>query len=194
MRQNSQIGTGTAPPPTYTTAGDEDEFSEESDSDSVERREGVSDVFANHDPFSHIKLSISTPLHISGKGNHVAVDPGEIGGAVAKKVVVALREAFCGGGIPMIDEHGRPRPIKIHVAAGVQIQGEGNVVGEGAVEGHIQAASIVMNGKVEESEEEKEGLAAGVSSYQTQVLARRDAPIDAVKASQCSLKKRPRMG
>ena len=36
-------------------------------------------------------------------------------------------------GIPMIDENGRPRPIKVEVMAETTIEGSKNVVGEKAV-------------------------------------------------------------
>lgn len=33
------------------------------------------------------------------------------------------------GGLPMIDEEGRPRPVVLEVEAGWRVEGEGNVVG-----------------------------------------------------------------
>ncbi|RDW89074.1 hypothetical protein BP6252_01106 [Coleophoma cylindrospora] len=193
MQQSGQIGTGTSQPAAPGGAqGDDDE-----DSDSESGPEGPYDVFTNNDPFSHIKLNISTPLRIDGKTNHVSVNPGEIGGAVAKKVVVALKDGFCGGGIPMIDEHGRPRPIRIHVAAGVTIEGEGNVVGEGAIAAYTYTASAAMGWEAKERERARNGAAAGGPNApvpHTQGMERRDAPMDgAANEPVFPLKKRPRM-
>lgn len=42
----------------------------------------------------------------------------------------ALKAGSAGtGGLPMIDEEGRPRPVVLEVEAGWRIEGDGNVVG-----------------------------------------------------------------
>lgn len=81
---------------------------------------------------SPISLRINTSIRISSHNNIVCFNdtPSEHANAIARAVVVALQENSSGQcGIPMIDEDGRPRPVRIEVDAGVEVQGSGNVVG-----------------------------------------------------------------
>lgn len=82
--------------------------------------------------FSAISLRINTSVHISSNNNLVCLNdtPASHANAIAKAVVQAIQENSSGQcGIPMIDEDGRPRPVKIEVDAGITVEGSGNVVG-----------------------------------------------------------------
>jgi hypothetical protein len=81
---------------------------------------------------SPISLRINTSVHISNNNNLVCLTdtPASHANAIAKAVVQAIQENSSGQcGIPMIDEDGRPRPVKIEVDAGITVEGSGNVVG-----------------------------------------------------------------
>ncbi|KHO00112.1 uncharacterized protein MAM_02035 [Metarhizium album ARSEF 1941] len=81
---------------------------------------------------SPISLRINTSVRISSNNNLVCCNttPAENAKAIARAVVVALQENSSGQcGIPMIDEDGRPRPVRIEVDAGMEVQGIGNVIG-----------------------------------------------------------------
>lgn len=82
--------------------------------------------------FSAISLRINTSVHISSNNNLVCLNdtPATHANAIAKAVVQALQENSSGQcGIPMIDEDGRPRPVKIEVDAGITVEGSGNILG-----------------------------------------------------------------
>ncbi|TWU77110.1 hypothetical protein ED733_008217 [Metarhizium rileyi] len=81
---------------------------------------------------SPISLRINSSIRITSNNNLVCCNtsPADNAKAIARAVVVVLQENSSGQcGIPMIDEDGRPRPVKIEVDAGVDIQGTGNVIG-----------------------------------------------------------------
>ncbi|KAF4594622.1 hypothetical protein GQ602_000235 [Ophiocordyceps camponoti-floridani] len=80
---------------------------------------------------SAINLSINTSVLVSNDNNIVYLDdPASNANRIAMAVVNALRDGSCGkSGIPMIDEDGRPRPLRIQVQAGLTVEGAGNVVG-----------------------------------------------------------------
>ncbi|KAH7023124.1 hypothetical protein EDB80DRAFT_30715 [Ilyonectria destructans] len=86
-----------------------------------------------HDPESSpISLRINTSINVSRSNNVVclATSPAEQANAIAQAVVKALHEGSSGQcGIPMIDENGAPRPLRIEVDAGLVVDGTGNVVG-----------------------------------------------------------------
>lgn len=80
---------------------------------------------------SPIHLRISTALHVSGNSNTVVLSasPAEHAKALAQAVMSAVRQCSdMNGGIPMIDEEGRPRPIDIAVDAGMSVEGSGNIL------------------------------------------------------------------
>ncbi|EHK41078.1 hypothetical protein TRIATDRAFT_259095 [Trichoderma atroviride IMI 206040] len=82
--------------------------------------------------FSAISLRINTSVRISSNNNLVCLNdtPASHANAIAKAVVQAIQENSSGQcGIPMIDEDGRPRPVKIEVDAGITVEGSGNIVG-----------------------------------------------------------------
>lgn len=82
---------------------------------------------------SAITVRISTAVRVTGDHNIIClkVDPAETARFVAQAVTKVLRGGGAEerGGIPMIDEEGRPRPLKIEIEAGTEVHGEGNVLG-----------------------------------------------------------------
>ncbi|OTA08468.1 hypothetical protein A9Z42_0001560 [Trichoderma parareesei] len=85
---------------------------------------------------SPISLRINTSVLISKNNNLVCLTdtPASHANAIARAVVKAIQENSSGQcGIPMIDEDGRPRPVKIEVDAGITVEGSGNMVGNEAV-------------------------------------------------------------
>jgi hypothetical protein len=90
------------------------------------------DMDAGDDGRSPIDLRVSTALHIQGDNNAVLVGatPVDHARAVAQAVISAIRQCSdATGGVPMIDEEGRPRPLNIAVDAGVSVEGSGNLLG-----------------------------------------------------------------
>jgi hypothetical protein len=86
------------------------------------------------DLLSPIEIIIRTPIHVNGNNNTVSIDAGTIGSRVAYSVIQSLRQLNgLAGGIPVIDQDGRPRPIKVEIDADMQITGSDNTVGENAV-------------------------------------------------------------
>lgn len=84
---------------------------------------------------SAITIHISTTLRVSGDNNIICLDgnhsPAENARLIAEAVTTTIRQGGEQevGGIPMIDEEGRPRPIRVEIEAGVEVQGGGNVLG-----------------------------------------------------------------
>ncbi|QPH01204.1 hypothetical protein C2857_005403 [Epichloe festucae Fl1] len=81
---------------------------------------------------SSIAFRINTSVRVSSNDNYVCINetPAEHANAIARAVVHAIQENSSGQcGIPMIDEDGRPRPVRIEVDAGLEVHGQGNVVG-----------------------------------------------------------------
>ncbi|KUI52447.1 hypothetical protein VP1G_09887 [Cytospora mali] len=81
---------------------------------------------------SPINLRISTTLHVEGNNNAVLLTatPADHAKAVTHAVISAIRQCSdMNGGIPMIDEEGRPRPFNITVEAGMNVEGSGNILG-----------------------------------------------------------------
>ncbi|KAI3401703.1 hypothetical protein diail_9367 [Diaporthe ilicicola] len=92
----------------------------------------LDDEVQDDDEHSPIQLQIDSTLHIVGDNNAIVVTrlPAEHAKGVAEAVTATIRQASSmNGGIPMIDEEGRPRPFRITVAAGMHIEGSGNVLG-----------------------------------------------------------------
>lgn len=81
---------------------------------------------------SPIAIRISTALRVTANHNLICVTtgPADHAGAIAKAIIAAMKDASTANcGIPMIDEDGRPRPIRIEVDAGLDVNGTGNVIG-----------------------------------------------------------------
>ncbi|KAH7162953.1 hypothetical protein B0J13DRAFT_25072 [Dactylonectria estremocensis] len=81
---------------------------------------------------SPISLRINTSVNVSRSNNVVclASSPADQANAIAQAVVKALHQGSSGQcGIPMIDENGAPRPLRIEVDAGLVVDGTNNIVG-----------------------------------------------------------------
>lgn len=84
------------------------------------------------DDRSPIELRITTTVQVEGDNNAILLTatPAEHARVITEAVTATIRQA--GGlndGIPMIDEEGRPRPLRISVSAGMNMEGSGNVLG-----------------------------------------------------------------
>ncbi|KAG6066034.1 hypothetical protein E4U32_006619 [Claviceps aff. humidiphila group G2b] len=102
------------------------------DTDSTEDSDSDTDT---DDSPPGIILRINSSVRISSNNNRVCINetPAQHANAIARAVVHAIQENSAGQcGIPMIDEDGRPRPVRIEVDAGLEVHGEGNVVGHEA--------------------------------------------------------------
>ena len=84
------------------------------------------------DSTSSIQFKIATPLIITGNGNLVPIDPSTIANTIAMGIVSSLKSISMGAGIPLIDEEGRPRPLKFDINCEVRVEGSNNIVGEKA--------------------------------------------------------------
>ncbi|PHH80076.1 hypothetical protein CDD80_2918 [Ophiocordyceps camponoti-rufipedis] len=110
---------------------------------------------------SAINLSINTSVVVSSNNNTVYLkDPATNANEIAMAVVNALRDGSCGkSGIPMIDEDGRPRPLRIHVQAGLTVEGAGNIVGS-----DVAAVAASRRRGWESDAESEDGRLSGASS------------------------------
>ncbi|KID90227.1 hypothetical protein MGU_02932 [Metarhizium guizhouense ARSEF 977] len=109
---------------------------------------------------SPISLRINTSVRISSNNNLVCCNtsPADNAKAIARAVVVALQENSSGQcGIPMIDEDGRPRPVKIEVDAGVEVQGTGNVIGDEKVINEVLRQRGQLRRQREAEEDDNDG-------------------------------------
>ena len=61
----------------------------------------------------------------------------------------------------MIDEEGKPRPIKVDIAAGLKIDGSKNVVGERAVLAAVASGEVVLRKTSSSSSEGSEVRSVG---------------------------------
>ncbi|QYS98806.1 hypothetical protein H0G86_005966 [Trichoderma simmonsii] len=107
---------------------------------------------------SPISLRINTSVLISKNNNLVCLTdtPASHANAIARAVVKAIQENSSGQcGIPMIDEDGRPRPIKIEVDAGITVEGSGNIVGnEDIVNQVLQQRGLTRKRGADEDEDD----------------------------------------
>lgn len=108
---------------------------------------------------SPISLRINTSIRISSNNNLICLNdtPADHANAIARAVVVALQENSSGQcGIPMIDEDGRPRPVRIEVDAGMEVRGMGNVIGSEKVVNEVLRQRSDRRRQRDDSEEEIE--------------------------------------
>lgn len=87
---------------------------------------------ADDDDRSPIELRITTTVQVEGDNNAILLTamPAEHARVITEAITATVRQAGgLNGGIPMIDEEGRPRPFRISVSAGMNIEGSGNVLG-----------------------------------------------------------------
>lgn len=100
----------------------------------------------------------------------MSIDAATSASKIAMAVVAAIKQvSMGGGGVPMIDEEGRPRPIRVEVVAETRVEGAGNVVGEKAVVDRVvdgkEGKGVKRQREGDEGGEgsEQEGEAAGES-------------------------------
>ncbi|APA06332.1 predicted protein [Sclerotinia sclerotiorum 1980 UF-70] len=83
---------------------------------------------------STLHLQISSPLTITGDNNIITLHPSPQIQNITDAVLNALKSVTEGTrGLPMGDQEGTPRGIRIDVMAAVAINGQNNVIGEEAV-------------------------------------------------------------
>lgn len=119
---------------------------------------------------SPITVRINAGLRISSNHNVVALatSPGDLCAQISKSVVAGMREASGGVGIPMIDEDGHPRPLRIEVDAGLDINGVGNVVGSEEV--------VVEISRLRADASARRAAAGGTTAAGTPAPQTRDTP------------------
>ncbi|KAK5990563.1 hypothetical protein PT974_08832 [Cladobotryum mycophilum] len=128
---------------------------DELDDDDTESQEGISPIC----------LRINTSVVVSKNNNLVCLSdtPASHANAIARAVVQAIQENSSGQcGIPMIDEEGRPRPVKIEVDAGITVDGANNVVGSEDIINRVLSSR--KHSRAHEDEEDDEREAVGTSS------------------------------
>ncbi|KAL3964022.1 hypothetical protein ACCO45_001026 [Purpureocillium lilacinum] len=93
----------------------------------------VTDLLVGDDESSSpIFLRINTSIKVASNNNVLCIGatPTDNAKQIAEAVVKAMRDYSAGNaGLPMIDEEGRPRPVKIDVDAGVTVEGANNFLG-----------------------------------------------------------------
>lgn len=103
------------------------------DACSVMAGDDVDDVEEDDDESSSpIFLRINTSIKVASNNNVLCIGatPTDNAKQIAEAVVKAMRDYSAGNaGLPMIDEEGRPRPVKIDVDAGVTVEGANNFLG-----------------------------------------------------------------
>ncbi|KYK59970.1 hypothetical protein DCS_01104 [Drechmeria coniospora] len=80
-----------------------------------------------------IHFQIKTAVKVASNNNLVCLGgtPADCANAVAASLAKAMRDYSAGHcGMPMIDEDGRPRPIRLVVDAGITVEGSGNILGD----------------------------------------------------------------
>ncbi|EJT82006.1 hypothetical protein GGTG_01980 [Gaeumannomyces tritici R3-111a-1] len=85
---------------------------------------------------SPIELNINTGVTVSQSDNMVVLSasPADMAAGVAAAVLAAIEQASSARvGIPMIDESGAPRPLRVRVDASIRVGGSGNVLGPEAL-------------------------------------------------------------
>lgn len=84
------------------------------------------------DVFDGISLRVNTAINVTNGNNLVCLSgtPADHATAIAKAVVKAIKETSSGQcGLPMINENGEPRPVRLEIDAGIVVEGAGNIVG-----------------------------------------------------------------
>ncbi|KAF5131528.1 hypothetical protein E5D57_007883 [Metarhizium anisopliae] len=97
------------------------------------RRNGLDCTEDNRtdEALSSIRLHINAAVEVLGDSNCVSISesPADRANAIARAILNTIKENSSGQcGIPMVDEDGRPRPIKIKVDASTEVLGADNVV------------------------------------------------------------------
>ncbi|KAF4446510.1 hypothetical protein F53441_9850 [Fusarium austroafricanum] len=109
---------------------------------------------------SPISLKIDSSITVSCNNNIVCLSatPAEQANTITRAVVQALHDGSSGRcGIPMIDESGCPRPLKIEVDAAMKVEGSGNVIGSHNIIGEFaQRRAGSSRGRSSEHDDDNE--------------------------------------
>ncbi|KAM0287755.1 hypothetical protein ACHAQH_000287 [Verticillium albo-atrum] len=122
----------------------------------------------DEEPFeelSPINLRISTRVNVSRDNNLVALPstPSDQAAVVADAIVRAFKSStVMEGGMPMIDQDGHPRPVKIEVDAGMTIEGSHNIVGTEAI-----IADVLRNRSANHAKQQQQQRTGGVNAAAT---------------------------
>lgn len=116
-------------------------------------------------PRSPITIRVSAGIRVHGEKNLVGLaeadgpghrHPADAAQTVADAVVRAIAGRGCE--VPMIDEEGRPRPLRVEVDATIDVRGQGNVLGG------REMLLRVMGGRKRQREGEEDGEGEGERS------------------------------
>ncbi|GKT63507.1 hypothetical protein ColTof3_10846 [Colletotrichum tofieldiae] len=97
---------------------------------------------------SPISLRISTRIKVASDGNLIALPcaPTDQANSIAKAIIEAIQGRDWVAGFPMIDENGRPRPLKLEIDAGMTVEGSSNVIGtESAISQFLRRGTQAQN-------------------------------------------------
>ncbi|KFA66514.1 hypothetical protein S40285_00673 [Stachybotrys chlorohalonatus IBT 40285] len=84
------------------------------------------------DLFDGISLRVNTAINITNSNNLICLSgtPADHANAIARAVVEAINKNSSGQcGLPMINENGEPRPVRLEIDAGIVVEGAGNIIG-----------------------------------------------------------------
>ena len=117
----------------------------------------------DEDDLAGISIFVDTPFYIRGDGNMVAFDPSENAKRITAAVVDALKQLAGGDGcVPMVDNEGQPRAVKLSVKSDMRVEGSRNIVGERAAMGQAvnagkkMAADMIEKARTAKLQEETE--------------------------------------
>ncbi len=161
----------TLPPPAYsvhnTMAANGQVHVSFNNNNGAESDDDFDEDDGNEHRAAYIQIHIKAPVVIVGDGNLVTVEPSVTANKIAMGIVTAMRAMSVGShGVPMIDEDGRPRPLRVSVTAEMRIEGSRNLIGEKAVMEKIRpgldaiataAAARQGNGSMEAKKRERAG-------------------------------------
>ncbi|RCI14902.1 hypothetical protein L249_6744 [Ophiocordyceps polyrhachis-furcata BCC 54312] len=127
------------------------------------RVETSEDSDSDLESLSSITVHINTSVTVSGDNNTVCLTDtlDASAKANASALVKAMQDASPGQcGIPMIDEEGRPRPLNIHVDAGLTIAGAGNIIGDEASVVNISRRRRQEDSSDDDDDDDDQGVQA----------------------------------
>ncbi|KAK2059280.1 hypothetical protein LY76DRAFT_592486 [Colletotrichum caudatum] len=106
---------------------------ESSSSGAFQQFDSISDAALDDDleEPSPISLRISTQIEVSSDGNLISLpcSPTEQATSMAIAIIEAIQGRDWTTGSPMIDENGRPRPLKLEIDAGITVERSSNIIG-----------------------------------------------------------------
>lgn len=120
----------------------------------------------DEEPHSPICLRINTSVNVTQSNNLICLteSPANYAKMIAQAVVHAMKESSAArSGIPMIDEHGRPRPVRIEVDAGMMVEGAGNIIGSPSVVDEVLRQRTLRRARESENSDTSAGGSGGGS-------------------------------